>query len=55
MNAVIQDYACDCSTDYMQFRYLDQEQRVDRLALDEDAWHAFYHIVPSSDRGRYRD
>lgn len=53
-NAVVEDFDCDGNTDHMQFRHLDEEQRVDKLALDEDAWLAFYHIVPAAERGLYR-
>lgn len=54
MNAVVEDFDCDGNTDHMQFRYLDEAQTVDKLALDEDAWLAFYHIVPPTERGLYR-
>lgn len=53
-NAVVKDFDCDGSTDHMQFRRLDEEMRVDKMALDQDAWLAFHHFVPPLERGLYR-
>ena len=53
-NAVVKDFDCDGNTDHMQFRRLDEEMRVDKMALDQDAWLAFHHFVPPLERGLYR-
>lgn len=53
-NAVVEDYDCDGTTDHMQFRRLDEEQRINKLIFDQDAWLAFHHFVPPKKRGLYR-
>lgn len=52
--AVIVDRDCDGRTDDTRFRLATEQRRVNRVRFDENAWLAFYHIVPYEQQGYYR-